>query len=310
MELAFDRVAVADEVGERTGPRWTLPTALAGAAGLAALAPVLRRRLVPLVGPTAADAATAASLAVAGWMGLAVLERVAPHDPAWNRDDGELRTDLLFAFALAPPTTLGASFVRRALTGGRGRRTVLADLPIPVQVALGAVALEGVHYAHHRASHQVPALWRFHAVHHSVRRLYWVNSGRFHPVDLVPLLTAQMVVLSTLGLDPDAVVALQVFKGIHGQLQHANIATAPSVLDQVFSTPEQHRWHHGPDASANLNYGAVLAVFDRVLGTQRRGTPPPLGAGSATDRPARLRDLLARPFRSRPTSPGPSVGAG
>ena len=32
--------------------------------------------------------------------------------------------------------------------------------------------------------HEVPWLWRFHATHHSAPRLYWLNAGRFHPLDL------------------------------------------------------------------------------------------------------------------------------
>ncbi len=38
-------------------------------------------------------------------------------------------------------------------------------------------------YWAHRLMHERPLLWRLHAVHHSAERLYWLNAGRFHPLD-------------------------------------------------------------------------------------------------------------------------------
>lgn len=40
----------------------------------------------------------------------------------------------------------------------------------------------GLYWAH-RLAHRVHVVWRFHAIHHSVRRLWFFNTGRFHLVD-------------------------------------------------------------------------------------------------------------------------------
>ena len=38
-------------------------------------------------------------------------------------------------------------------------------------------------YWGHRLTHQVPFLWRFHAVHHSIEHMDWLAAGRLHPLD-------------------------------------------------------------------------------------------------------------------------------
>jgi len=44
-----------------------------------------------------------------------------------------------------------------------------------------ALAEFGFFWAH-RLADEWPLLWRFHAIHHSVTRLWFVNTGRFHQV--------------------------------------------------------------------------------------------------------------------------------
>jgi len=40
-------------------------------------------------------------------------------------------------------------------------------------------------YWGHRASHHIPFLWRFHAIHHSAEHMDWLVNTRAHPVDMV-----------------------------------------------------------------------------------------------------------------------------
>ncbi len=107
-------------------------------------------------------------------------------------------------------------------------------------------------------------------MHHSERRLYWMNGTRFHPLDEVPLVALQGASLFALGVDDEAMVVHNVFKVIHGLLQHANVAGRCGPLNHLFSTAEQHRFHHAVGRGDRaVNYGAVLSVWDRVFGTQR-----------------------------------------
>jgi len=55
--------------------------------------------------------------------------------------------------------------------------------PVAVQAVLMVLTADFFRYWLHRFAHEWPFLWRFHAVHHSPHKLYWVNVGRFHFVD-------------------------------------------------------------------------------------------------------------------------------
>ncbi len=103
-----------------------------------------------------------------GWGSIAVLERVAPFDPEWNRADDEARTDLAYFGLLLLPTAgvsrLSASLVGgplgRALRRGAGRPAWPAGWPLPARVGLALLVSELGHYAHHRVAHHVRPLWR------------------------------------------------------------------------------------------------------------------------------------------------------
>ena len=78
-------------------------------------------------------------------------------------------------------------------------------------------------YWAHRLQHTWPVLWRVHALHHSAERLYWLNAGRFHPIDMVMLAGAGFAPLIFLGCPPDTLAITLLFAGMHGTFQHANI---------------------------------------------------------------------------------------
>jgi len=125
------------------------------------------------------------------------------------------------------------------------------------------------HYAFHRWSHERALIWRVHAAHHSARRLYWRNATRFHPIDLFCLIFCQSLPLVLLGIPPRAFLAYGLFASVYGQLQHCNIDLRTGPLGWLFATPELHRWHHSPDpAEGNNNYGAILILWDALLGTR------------------------------------------
>ncbi|MCU1497899.1 MAG: conserved rane protein of unknown function [Acidimicrobiales bacterium] len=295
--------------GDASRGRATTLGVLVGAAALAAAGPPLRRRLARHVGAPIAELVATSALTAAGWAMVAAVERLRPYRPEWGVSEGDVELDLTFALVAAPPAALVATLVADRCRSGEGTRAAIAGhwpggLPLPVRVALATGVTELVHYWHHRLSHEQPLLWRFHSVHHSSTRLYWLNSGRFHPVDLAPLLTLQLVAVRLLGVDEDAFTAMQIFKGIHGQIQHSNMVADAGPLNAVFSTAEQHRWHHAADGAAGAcNYGAVLSIFDRAFSTKVLPKDREVGAvglarGGARP-PAGFTEQLLAPLRRR-----------
>ena len=70
--------------------------------------------------------------------------------------------------------------------------SILALALVAAVVALFDLAI----YWAHRWSHEVPALWRFHAVHHSTEHLDWISGFRNHPLDGKPRRFQQLAILA------------------------------------------------------------------------------------------------------------------
>lgn len=97
------------------------------------------------------------------------------------------RTDLVHYLVNGAALKVGL-VVSAVVVGGALRVFVPAPLrngigasPGWVQITAGlAIAMVGG-YAAHRAAHEVPLLWRFHRVHHSVREMDWLAANHLHP---------------------------------------------------------------------------------------------------------------------------------
>lgn len=259
--------------------------------------------------------------AAVGTAAVALAERLAPFDPEWIPDRRTRRTDLAYMLVSGPPVAAGAAACASAV-GNRvaddvrrrfGRTPWPSTWPAPARFALAIVVSEFVHYWHHRASHQVGALWRFHAVHHSATEMSWANSFRFHPLDHVTLLAAQSMALLALGMDDETLVSYSIFKGIHGQIQHGNVGARSGAMGLILSGADQHRWHHAATLEGRaVNHGAVLSVFDRMFGTHHLppDAAPPATVGLGRAYPADWRGQFTQPFLSAEGSrtPVPSRG--
>lgn len=75
----------------------------------------------------------------------------------------------------------------------------------------------------HRAFHQVPWLWNFHAIHHSSRKLDWLAGSRMHVVDVLVTRAAAFLPVFVLGFAPPALYAYLVFVSFHAVFIHANV---------------------------------------------------------------------------------------
>lgn len=231
------------------------------------------------------------------------LERRRPHEVDWLRNDGQMWPDFLH-------TALSKSivFVLVIAGGTFGWFDALrpagspwpAHWPLPLQVALALVIAEFGFYWAHRLSHEWAPMWPYHAIHHSVRRLWFFNTGRFHLVDTARSVLFSLPLLLAAGA-PQAVLdwvsALTAFVGL---LTHCNVRMHTGVLDWLFTTPHMHRWHHAPNAvEGNTNYGENLLVWDHVFGTWYRppDRDPPRIIGIADAMPDDYPGQVLAPFR-------------
>lgn len=201
---------------------------------------------------------------------VALLERVAPFEPDWNRDhDGDTATDALHLFVsyLLTQSAVAMAFGLRGLLP-EGVALWPTFAPLWLQVLLAGLILDLGLYIMHRASHASGFLWRLHAIHHGSERLYWLNGGRRHPLSALALAAPGLTVLLVLGATPIAVGAWLSFMSVHLAFQHANLDYRLGPLRHLLGVAEMHRFHHKRDfEDAQVNFGEVFLIWDRLFGT-------------------------------------------
>ena len=114
------------------------------------------------------------------------LERIFPHNETQPTFRGEWREDLFYYFLssmlvqIFAFTTLAPSNYLIATGRFDDLRQWVSNLPFIVQLIAIMALTDFVQYWVHRAFHRVPALWRFHAVHHSAQSMDWIAGARMH----------------------------------------------------------------------------------------------------------------------------------
>ncbi|OYV50911.1 MAG: sterol desaturase [Rhodospirillales bacterium 20-60-12] len=182
----------------------------------------------------------------------------------------------------------------------------VSGLPAGAKLALSLLVAETGFYWGHRWSHEIPLLWRFHAVHHSAEELDYLTNTRAHPVDMVFTRLCGFLPLFALGLaHGPAVPAIVIVIGtMWGFFVHANIKFRFGFLESLIATPFFHRWHHTNDAMRDRNYAAMLPLLDRLFGTFHAPQSWPSEYGIDQPMPAHIRGQLLSPFT--PAAPAPT----
>ena len=203
-------------------------------------------------------------------------ERLFVYRAAWSRARGDVAVDAAHTVTVTATgaiaqsaTTLCATLLAASLSQWVDIRVWPRHLPLVLQLAAALVLVEFLQYWTHRLQHKLQWAWRFHAVHHSAARLYWLNAGRFHFVDPMMHKVTGHMPLVALGGGLEIFALQELFTLLSGVLQHANLQSRLGPLNWIFSSSELHRWHHSPVAcESNHNFGRNLIVWDIVFGTR------------------------------------------
>ena len=206
------------------------------------------------------------------------------------------------------------------------------DIPAPWLALIFTLVLflldDASRYLLHRYMHTWPVLWAFHQVHHSARTMTPLTVYRVHPLESVlyilrsalvqGLVTAlfvfafgaQISLIEVLG----ASLFVFMFNLVGSNLRHSHIPFAyPAWLENWLISPFQHQLHHSSAAAHhNVNYGATLAIWDRLgrsLCRSKDQTRPRFGLSRRDHANAHsLRELYIKPV-SQAVSLLPAVGA-
>lgn len=211
-----------------------------------------------------------------GAMWVWMWEMLLPYRNQWNKNDQDMATDgihiaaALLVTKIAKPLYILLLFPAVTWLGQKLGTDNLwpHSWHWSAQLLLVLVLAEFGRYWVHRAAHSFLPLWNFHAVHHSPNRLYWLNAGRFHPVEKFYLQLPELLPFIFLGPSEEILMLYLVVNGLHGFFQHCNIQTRIGWLNYIFSMTELHRWHHSKVINeSDNNFGNILILWDIVFGT-------------------------------------------
>lgn len=178
------------------------------------------------------------------------------------------------------------------------------SLPVWQRVVTAFVVGEIGFYWGHRWAHQIPFLWRFHAVHHQPEQVYFLVSARAHPVDNAFIRLCGLVPTYILGLanpltpSGNVIAALVVVVAtLWGFFIHANLKVRLGAFEWLLATPRFHHWHHTLSDHQDRNFASMLPVMDWLFGTlhlPRREWPA--AYGTDTPLPSTIAGLMLYPL--------------
>ncbi len=243
---------------------------------------------------------------------VALLERRLPFHSAWGRDQRDSVCDTIHA-VVNLGVLLAVHGVVAALAPLWSAGTWWPDQwPLWAQALAVGVMLDLSLYSVHWLSHRVDWLWRFHAIHHSSERLYWLNGERRHPLHAGMMAAPGLLIVVLMGAPALAVGAWLGLLAVHLAFQHSNLDYRVGPLRFVIGAAEVHRWHHKREyEDAQVNYGEFWMFWDYLFGTFRLPKHK-LDANEVglkeTDSPMDYGAQLVYPFRSQPAAADASSG--
>jgi len=166
----------------------------------------------------------------------------------------------------------------------------LSTLPAPLSLLLFFVVLDFAQWGTHVLLHRIPALWRFHQVHHSVKEMGFAAHFRYHWMENIlykPFKTLALMFLG--GFEPEQAYIVHFVAITIGHLNHANVKFTYGPFKYILNNPVMHLYHHAkslPNGRFGVNFGISLSLWDYLFGfthiPESSGTVPLGYAGDDT----------------------------
>jgi len=237
-----------------------------------------------------------------------LFEYFIPYERDWNRPHKDQARDV--AHFLVNEASIAAAALTIPLIAAISPFPGVwpSEWPLWQQVLIAILVADFGITLTHWASHRNDLLWRFHAIHHSVKRMYGFNGLMKHPLHQAVELAAGTAPLALAGMPVDVAFLLAFAVAIQLLLQHTNVDVRVGPLKFLLALSPVHRFHHLKTAGeGDVNFGLFTNIWDWSLNTAyfertRRFASEDLGIGDQPDFPTGYFEQLAHPFR--PTSAG------
>ena len=123
-----------------------------------------------------------------------------------------------------------------------------------------------IFYCFHRLGHESRIFWVAHQTHHSSTKYNFSVALRtpFHTLHRWIFWTP----LALAGFDPVMILAVDSVSMMYQYFLHTEFIKTLGPLEWILNTPSHHRVHHACNRKyLDKNYGGVLIIWDRLLGT-------------------------------------------
>ncbi len=199
-----------------------------------------------------------------------IAERILPYNSAWNRSQQDTKRDLMHflvneSISLAPSLVVPL-FIATTISPIETSAWWPHDWAFGLQLLFAFLIFDVITNLVHWASHLWSPLWRLHAVHHEVKRMYGFNGILKHPLYQIISATAAVSPLYLLGAPKEFLLAISLCSVVQLLLQHSNVDMRTGFLKSVIATAEVHRFHHLTGRSGNVNFAMFFAFWDHIFG--------------------------------------------
>jgi sterol desaturase/sphingolipid hydroxylase (fatty acid hydroxylase superfamily) len=185
----------------------------------------------------------------------------------------------------------------------------VSNLPIPMflSAVMAFLLIDFFHYFSHRLHHKIPALWRFHRLHHADKSVDALTSVLHHPFEVASVFLVSITCYVLFDIPVIIILAHAFVAGLHSPFTHTKMHL-PEKFDRFLAyliiTPNFHRLHHSLDVKeGNSNFGIIFPFWDRLFSTYRYIDSKGLSViifGVSADKSPRLislKELLVNPLR-------------
>ena len=141
---------------------------------------------------------------------------------------------------------------------------------------IGFFACDFIHYVYHWLGHHTRIFWAPHVTHHSSP---YFNLSHGYRINLIQGFYRFFfwTPLCFLGIPPIIVISVGLVTAIIQFLVHTEKVGKLGLLDWIFSTPSNHRVHHGTNPEyIDKNLGGILMLYDHLFGTYAKEVAPPI----------------------------------
>ena len=172
-----------------------------------------------------------------------IFERILPFEKNWNKPRDDSKRDAIHALVNETSNIVAVSLIPIISMHTQVLNIWPTDWSLIFQLCLAILIADFGITLMHYASHKIAVLWRFHAVHHSVQRLYGFNGLMKHPIHQSIELLAGTSLLLLMGMPVDIGTLLAFAVVIQLLLQHSNVDMSLGYVQYVWAVAPGHRHH-------------------------------------------------------------------